>query len=409
MAFGVMAISGVLINFSLALTRGTEAIGVFNQTMAFFVIASHFAVFGIHNAVLYFCAAYPTNARQILRKALGPLIVIAGFMTTVSVFASPVIANLLDSEPLALSLQLASLALFFFAFNKVGLAALNATLRMRAFAVGQALRYVLILLVSLYIGMYGVDLKWLGSAFLTSEVVLSFFLMIVLKRNQLSGQRSSSGKLSRLILRFSYRSAGAGLLNQINLSGDKLMLGYFMSDQVVGIYSFATIFVEGFYCVGLVIRNILNPYLTKALKANDFDLLTPVVRRLHPFNFLLSTAVVLSVYLLFDPIVIEMLGLSDFGEAKNVILVIFAFMAIYFLFIPFEEIILVSGNPVAHTWIYIGVIATNILLNLLLIPSMGMIGAAMATGTSFMMMMVCVSTYSYVRLRLNLITGRGVF
>ena len=52
LSFFILAISGLIINFIIALSFSSEGLGIFNQTYAFFVIFSQFSVFGIHYSVL---------------------------------------------------------------------------------------------------------------------------------------------------------------------------------------------------------------------------------------------------------------------------------------------------------------------------------------------------------------------
>jgi len=52
LSLGILAISGILINFVILSFYSVDALGIFNQTYAIFVIASQFSVLGIHFSVL---------------------------------------------------------------------------------------------------------------------------------------------------------------------------------------------------------------------------------------------------------------------------------------------------------------------------------------------------------------------
>ncbi|MBT4463236.1 MAG: hypothetical protein HOC60_01005, partial [Rhodospirillaceae bacterium] len=49
-AFAVMAASGVILNFFIAVSFGVETLGVFNQIYAVYVISAQFAVMGFHDS-----------------------------------------------------------------------------------------------------------------------------------------------------------------------------------------------------------------------------------------------------------------------------------------------------------------------------------------------------------------------
>ena len=47
-SYGIMAVSGVVINVIIWLVYSPDVLGVFNQVFAVYVIASQFAVAGVH-------------------------------------------------------------------------------------------------------------------------------------------------------------------------------------------------------------------------------------------------------------------------------------------------------------------------------------------------------------------------
>ena len=60
------------------------------------------------------------------------------------------------------------------------------------------------------------------------------------------------------------------MLIELNTRVDIIMIGIFMSDEKVGIYSFAALFAEGFYQLLIVLQNILNPIMARQF--SDFKL-----------------------------------------------------------------------------------------------------------------------------------------
>lgn len=404
LAFALMAISGLAVNFTLGLTKGAEALGLFNQTMALYLIASHFAVFGIHNATLYYVAAYPRNASRIFRSALLPLFITASSVSTLLYLLADILGEKFASPDLGQSVRYASLALVFFAFNKVALAYLNGRMLMRMYALGQSARYLSIFSVVLIICIKDLPLGLLGSSFLIAECLTSLLLLFYLAIRAAPFGRPPV-KYHKMIVSFAVRSAGAGLLNEMNLRVDILALGYFLSDKEVGIYSFAAMFVEGFYNVGLVVRNVLNPYIVKTFKYRDFNQFSRWCRKLNIFNAALAALIFSAVYCLYEPVIGGLLGMNEFLAARPVVIILFLFMSVYFIFIPYEEIVMVSGNPLRHTVIYVCVISTNILLNVILIPHWGLAGAAISTGLALMVMLFTVLVYSRRKLGINVLTG----
>ena len=59
------------------------------------------------------------------------------------------------------------------------------------------------------------------------------------------------------------------VLIELNTKVDILMIGFFMGDYNVGIYSFAALFGEGFYQLLIVLQNVLNPFI--AIRNSQFN------------------------------------------------------------------------------------------------------------------------------------------
>ena len=49
-AFALMAGTGVILNFYIVAVMGVEALGIFNQTYAIFVVVGQLATLGIHDS-----------------------------------------------------------------------------------------------------------------------------------------------------------------------------------------------------------------------------------------------------------------------------------------------------------------------------------------------------------------------
>src|SRR5262249_44642809 len=151
------------------------------------------------------------------------------------------IGGMLDSPGTAEGIAWATPGLFFFALNKILLAAVNGLQRMRAFAVYQSLRYVLILAALCGFALF--DRERAHAAHLAG--VFSFaegglFLVLALEVwLQLRGPLES-GWRARVPAHLSYglRSIGSGVLLELNARVDVLMIGWYLSDAQVGIYTF---------------------------------------------------------------------------------------------------------------------------------------------------------------------------
>jgi len=380
-AFAVMAASGLGINILVGAAFGASGLGVFGQAMAVFVIAGHGSAAGLHNAAFRAIALTPEASAAILASALAAALPFAFGTAALILLAASAIGQLLDSPATAEAILWLAPGLLFFGLNKIGLAALNATSRMRLHAIGQMLRYLVISAAVAAVAAFDDGPERLGVAFLLAEIAVSVYLVAATRPLwHASMHRMPSLRRAIEMLQFGLRSFAASLMADINLRVDTLMLGLFLSDREVGIYAFAAMLVEGLGNAALVLRNLVNPGLTRLLAARSGGAIRKLVSQVQmaAWPFLLVVFVV--AWQLYQPAVRLLFGPGDLEQGLAALLIMIALMAPYFTFSAFEEVLMLAGHAGTQSLYQLAVTAANVLLNLLLIPPFGIEGAAVATG-----------------------------
>lgn len=155
---------------------------------------------------------------------------------------------------------------------------------------------------------------------------------------------------------------------------DRVMLGYMKDRSDAGIYSF-TYSIASLLSVGWVTLNsIYQPFFFAYMKNEDYDLIKDKSKNLIE----LYTSVYV-VFILIIPELMTMYGGSDFGSAKQFLPVLS--FGIYFnflyLFNSNYEIYYKETKVIAKATSATAII--NIILNALLIPSLSIMGASLAT------------------------------
>ena len=334
--------------------------------------------------------SFPAGEYTIERAAAGsPVFLIHGdhgIRTAVFVGARHGIAGWLESPGVAVGMAWAAPGLFFFALNKVLLAATNGLRRMRAFAVLNALRYVLIvggLLVALALGFEG---QRLGFVFTFAEVLLFACLAVEVGGVLGSLRRGGVASWARTHLVYGAKSAVSGMLLELNARVDVLMIGRFLDDSRVGIYTLASTLAEGVFQLFVVLQNNYNPLIARSL-AEGADRPGPARAALHAMirrgkrltyaGMSLAAALATVAYPLYlflmraPPDSIQ--GHASFG-------VLMAGMWVVSGYMPFAQTLLMANRPGWHTGVMVGSVASNVLFNWLLIPRLGITGAAVGTG-----------------------------
>jgi len=380
-----MAATGLILNFYLAGLVSQVALGVFNQIYATYVIAAQIAAFGMQDSAQRHVARYHLEPAESKPAAAIALVIaaIAGIcMAALLIAIAPGIGEWTASVEVGRGIFFAAWGLPFFAVNKVLFGALNGQRRMLMFAVGQALRAVFILCICVWIGENDYAYSLFGLCFSVTELLLFPCLATIVGwRNLAQGfTKSTRARWLRSHFGFGLRGLPSGILAEMFIRIDILMLGHFMDDAQVGKYSFAVLFLEGLYQIPVVIRSIVNPMIARAghIEITSFR---RTVRRIAALAGCVTLFVGISLLALFPSLSLIFPAdlISDSYLPLKILLI---GLMPYALFIPFDYILLQSGRPGAQSIMMGANVSANVTLNFLLIPLYGITGAAIATAAS---------------------------
>jgi PST family polysaccharide transporter len=195
---------------------------------------------------------------------------------------------------------------------------------------------------------------------------------------QLLGQ--ASWKTSRALIHRGWPLLLAGLSVMLYMKSDQVMLEWLQGPEDVGQYSVAVRVAESLYFLPVVLSNTFLPRIGRGTGQFDSD---PGLRQLYRIAWLLGAGMVIASMLLMPPLIPLVFG-DQFLPAKAAL-----------IWLGPDAFAVATGSA-SGAWLntqgYQKVIAqrsvigalVNILLNLLLIPEMGFIGAALATSVSYL-------------------------
>jgi O-antigen/teichoic acid export membrane protein len=387
-SLAVLGVSGIALNALIGALYDASALGVFNQALAAYIFFSQAAVGGLDRSVLKEVAASSEErARRaaILAAALVPGLALAALATLGFWFARGPIGAWLESPGTAEGIAWATPGLFFFALNKLLLAAVNGLSRMRAFAVYQSLRYLLILTA---LGGFALldreraHAAHLAGVFSFAEGVL--FLVLAIEIWLQLGGPLERGWRARIRPHLSYglRSVGSGVLLELNARVDVLMIGWFLSDADVGVYTFAAMIVEGLYQLLVVLQNLYNPILARELAARRLAELHATIQRGKRRTYL-GMAVVAALALWLFPVALALLtDKPAFAASELPFRWLMLGIVLCAGYIPFAQTLLMAGFPGTHTLYMVLTVLINVVGNAILTPRLGLAGAAIATSIS---------------------------
>lgn len=408
-SFVMLAVSGIVINLVVAGVRDAAALGVFNQAYAIYIIASQLATVGLHYSVLRHAALHDADAsvrgRMFFTAAtcalgLGALaaVVVAG--------AAALLGTMFDSPATGRAVAWSSAGLLLFSLNKVLLAYLNGLRRMRAFSVLQGLRYLLVMAVVCGVALSPLPIEQATLAFLVAEAATAAGAVGYLVRRGLAEHLAFDREWLRAHLRFGVKGLAAGMFAEFNSRIDVLLIGVFLPDREVGIYSFAAMMVDGVYHVLAMVRLNFNPVLVGSLR--DADHAQAVTLRRQSARFVLPATAAMALLAVaalwvLSTQVVPHKGLHE-GMASLVILM--SGLVLVSTLVPFDNLLMVSGHPGYQTLQQVFTVGVNAAVAVLLLPVFGIAGAACGTATSYLAGATALLVFSRRIVGWNLLTNR---
>ncbi len=211
---------------------------------------------------------------------------------------------------------------------------------------------------------------------LESFLTLIVYLLAVNKYNfNLSDVKFEPGFASDM-LRKSWPLLGTTVSVVVYMTTDVIMLGSIIGSEAVGIYSAATRISQTWGVIAIVVATVCYPKMARLV--NETRVFDRLVQRALNLLGIVSYMIVLSI-LLFGTLIIEIL----FGEAYSLSAVV---LSVHVIACPF-----VFMGAIGSRWYNVHGMAKrnlfrtsiaavlNVLLNIILIPQYGVVGAAYAT------------------------------
>ncbi len=394
-SLAVLGCSGIFINGIILAKQGAQSLGIFNQVFAFFIIISQFSVGGLQFSALKHCSYEQDHlARCSLIVSTALLLTATAGMIVCPVlfFLRNVIGEFLASPAVAMGIAFMAPGLFFFSLNKVLIMTLNGLRHMRAFALFQASRYILIFIGVSTIIMMGYPGSYLALALTFAEIILFIALMAYITTTLFPIRFAITREAKewfRRHLSFGIRGMLSGVLIETNTRMDVLLLGCFLSDASVGVYSFGATFAEGFAQLSVVMRQNIDPLLGKAFAEQDNASIEKLARKMRKIFYPIMIVLGLILIVGFPGL---LWGLQKVSLYPDVLLGSWGVFAILVTgtvigagYRPFIALILQGGRPGTFTLLMLGSVLANVALNLSLIPFLGIYGSASATAMVYVL------------------------
>jgi len=396
----LLAIVGLGVNFAIAAWWGAEALAVFNLVTIAYFVAAVVGACGLQFAVLRAVAEDPGDRARVAAVAVGALVpaaVIAAATTGAFVALRGAVGALHASEAVAEGMLWAAPGLFCFALNKVLFGVVNGLRRMRAFAVYTSLRYVLVAVGLAVARASGASAAHLPAIWTFAEGALFVVLVVELVATVAIFRARGWVAWSVLHLDFGVRGVAATLASEINAKLDVWMLGAFgVAKELVGVYGLAAALNEGAQQLAVVVANNVNPVIARELAAGRTAEVEALARRTRRWFVPALVGAAALGALAFPEVIPRILGDARFAAGAWPFALLMAGLALASPYLPFNQILLMAARPGWHAIYVVAVLAVNFVGDLVLIPRLGVVGAAAACALALVVSALLVRTLARV-------------
>ncbi len=401
-----LGLTGLVLNLIIANFYDPSTLGIFNLSITFYFLVSMIGSGGINYSLLNYLSKSNKNIEDIKAIISGSCIPVlfTSLITTLLFFASIIkISNLFNSDDLYKGLISIVPAIFFGSLNKVLLYGIyNGLRKMKEFAFFQTLRYLIILFNLLLFINYQLEGYYIPCILSITEFIL--FPLMILRINKnisfLSSRKWNEWSIRHL--NFGIKAVFTGFISESNTKVDIIMIGFLLNNNDVGVYSFAALFIEGYIILIKVFKDIYNPIFSEKINIIDNLNFSKIAKKVKYRTYAVSAT--FTIFLLIIYSIFNNLFLSQKNYDESFLPFIILLIGIFFSsgYIPFQEIFAMGDRPLLNSLYMMGFLSFNVIFNLVLIPILGINGAALATSLAYFFAAILISFMTKRYFKINI-------
>ncbi|MBS3154109.1 flippase [Candidatus Woesearchaeota archaeon] len=387
--FGTIFIKLLTYVFRIIIARtGVENYGLISLGLAVYGVISVICIFGMDTGLYGLLSRTIQKEEEKAKEFIVSAVKISLALSLILSFLLFILSDWLaltyfHNENLKIIIQIIAISIPFGVFRSI----IQTTLRSfqlvkldTAIRIFENITKLIIVIILLYfgLGVIGIALSYTLSIFLSFLLAL-FFLE---KRILSVWPRRNTSMINKDLLNYSWPL----LLNNISTLifnwTDTIMLGIFQNTTQVGLFNTAAPTASLLSIVNKSIMTIFLPVTTKIYLQENKEEFKKIFRTTIRW-ILLINSFGLVLILLFSKEILSIFFGQEYGIAYSALII----LAIFFMIgatsdVP-REILLMIKKTKTIWYVTLGGILGNILLNYLLIPKWGIIGAAIGTGSGF--------------------------
>ena len=375
----------LILRILLARYLGPADLGLYTLAFTFYTFGLLLSAFGIGWALVKYVAQSkedPSRTGQLLFIGIVISLLIGSVFWLGLHISAPWVANsFFDMPDLALLLRIVAFSLPFMALEKATLGFLNGLRRMGTFTLVNVAQNVLTMVLTIVLVQLGYGLTGAVAALVLPVVLLSLFSVFTVRRSVRRPAVSQCIPMSGTLLRFGAYVVLGNAMGMALYNTDRIALGYFLDDTAVGIYGVAAIVPQAIMLPAQAVQFITNPTISSLWGKGETKKIQEVVNRMVRLTAMLVIPLSFVLIFMSRDLVTFIFG-QEYASATLPLQILLVGFAIGSLLTSVGTTL--SSTDYVHMGFRLGALrlVASVALSVLLIPYLGMNGAAVATSSS---------------------------
>ena len=402
----LLRVSGVILLFflSLFLTNFYSAnlVGKYDFVRSTIMLLSGISLLGTNQAIIYYSGVLSSknsfkSIKAVYVKMLSIIFCMSTFIYLLFLsFSKEYVNEIFEKQEAYDLINISIQGLFFYSIallNIDTIRALKKTLLSELFR--NIFRYLPIFVFAIV--LYFLDqtemiITWFVVGFILLFFITGIAVYVIFDKIKYLNNKTENIS-TKEIISTSFPMALSAISYFIMQSIDVIFLGIYNSFETIAYYSIA-VKLSSVAALAIVSVNIvIAPKIAKIYKDNNFDELRVLMKKATRLNVAISIPILFCI-IIFSTYLLSFFG-SDYTLAKNSLIILASSQLFNSISGPSAIFLNMTGRQKSLNIILIIALLINVTLNVILIPILGMIGAALSTAISLILWKIAASALVY--------------
>jgi O-antigen/teichoic acid export membrane protein len=394
----LMRVSAAVLFVFISRQLGPEDAGIYTLGVTYYTIIVALSTFGLHELLVREVAPRRNESGRYLTNYLLIRLLVTGLLYAGLLILLRYVLPYSEEAKIVISIM----ALGAFAEAIFGLchSLFAANERFVVPTVGALINSVVALGVGYWLLMAKgsiVNVAWFRPIADTAGIlVFPFALVRLFRQIPQTARTRPNWSFIRTQLRYTPGFILIGVFSILNYQVDTFIISLLLTEADLGYYGVAQTLVTAFLLIPAAIRITLYPIMAR-YRQEDEKQLFQIYRKSGQYLLMLGLPIVVGITLLAEPIILLIFG-SDFLPAVPVLQIMIWEVVVIVLSVPVARMLLVYNYQSTAGWMRGFIMLVSIVLNLSLIPLLGIVGAAITRVLAALLFFVII--YLFVQMKI---------